>query len=135
MAGYQKPLPFPSQDTEEYWEGCKHHQLLIQRCRNCGAFRFYPRPMCPDCNSMDSQWVEASGKGKVYSWTVAVQQFHPAFEVPYAVAIVELEEGVRTTTNIIDCEPEELYVGMPVEVVFEDVTEEVTLPKFRPIKD
>lgn len=132
MAGYQKPLPFPTQDTKEYWEGCKHHQLLIQRCRNCGAFRFYPRPMCPNCNSMDNEWAEAKGKGKVYSWTVAVQQFHPAFEVPYIVAIVELEEGVRIITNILECQPAELYVGMPVVVVFEDVTEEITLPKFKP---
>lgn len=133
MAGYQKPLPFPTQDTKEYWEGCKHHQLLIQRCRNCDAFRFYPRPMCPNCNSMDSEWAEAKGKGKVYSWTVAVQQFHPAFEVPYIVAIVELEEGVRIITNILECQPAELYVGMPVVVVFEDVTEEITLPKFKPV--
>ena len=135
MVGYQKPLPTPTQDTKEYWEGCKQHQLLIQRCRNCGAFRFYPRPMCPNCNSMDSKWVKARGKGKVYSWTVAVQQFHHAFEVPYIVAIVELDEGIRMTTNIIDCKPEELYVGMPVEVIFEDVTEEITLPKFKPMKD
>jgi len=81
---------------------------------------------------MDSEWVEAKGKGKVYSWTVAVQQFHPAFEVPYIVAIVELEEGVRIITNILECQPAELYVGMPVVVVFEDVTEQITLPKFKP---
>jgi uncharacterized protein len=84
---------------------------------------------------MDSEWIKAGGKGRVYSWTVAVRQFHPAFEVPYVIAIVELEEGVRMTTNVINCKPDELYVGMPVEVVFEDVTEETTIPKFRPIKE
>jgi len=134
MGAYQKPLPIPTQDTKEYWEGCKRHQLLVQKCRNCGTLRFYPRPMCPNCNSMDSEWVKARGKGRVYSWTIAVQQFHPTFEVPYIIAIVELEEGVRMTTNIIDCKPEELHVGMLVEVVFDDVTEEITLPKFKPMK-
>ncbi|MBI4766900.1 MAG: Zn-ribbon domain-containing OB-fold protein [Deltaproteobacteria bacterium] len=135
MTEYQKPVPFPTQDTREYWEGCRRHELLIQRCRECGVFRFYPRPMCPDCNSLDSEWIKAGGKGRVYSWTVAVRQFHPAFEVPYIIAIVELEEGVRMTTNVINCKPEDLYVGMPVGVVFEDVTEEATIPKFEPIKD
>jgi uncharacterized OB-fold protein len=135
MTEYQKPLPLPTQDTREYWEGCRRHELLIQRCRKCGVFRFYPRPMCPDCNSMEFEWAKAGGKGRVYSWTVAVRQFHPAFEVPYVIAIVELEEGVRMTTNVINCKPEELFVGMPVKVVFEDVTEETTIPKFRPIKD
>lgn len=135
MTEYKKPLPLPTQDTREYWEGCRRHELLIQRCRECGVFRFYPRPMCPDCNSLECEWVKAGGKGRVYSWTVAVRQFHPAFEVPYVIAIVELEEGVRMTTNVINCKPEELYVGMPVEVVFEDVTEETTIPKFVPIKD
>lgn len=91
--------------------------------------------MCPNCNSIDYDWVKARGEGRVYSWTVTAQQFHPAFEVPYIIAIVELEEGVRMTTNIIDCKPEELYVGMPVEVVFEDVTDEITLSKFKPMKD
>ena len=134
-AGYQKPLPIPTRDTIEYWEGCKRHQLPLQRCQNCGAFRFYPRPMCPNCNSMDYEWVKAIGKGRVYSWTVAVQRFHPALEVPYIIAIVELEEGVRMTSNIIDCKPEELSVGMPVEVIFDDVTEDITLPKFKPAKD
>ena len=135
MTEYQKPLPLPTQDTREYWEGCRRHELLIQKCRKCGALRFYPRPMCPECNSMEYDWIKACGKGRVYSWTVAVRQFHPAFEVPYVIAIVELEEGVRMTTNVINCKPEELYVGMPVEVIFEDVSEEITIPKFRPIKD
>ena len=135
MTEYQKPLPLPTQDTREYWEGCRRHELLIQRCRKCGTFRFYPRPMCPECNALDMEWIKAGGKGRVYSWTVAVRQFHPAFEVPYVIAIVELEEGVRMTTNVINCPLEELYVGMPVEVVFEDVTEEISLPKFGPVKD
>jgi hypothetical protein len=80
---------------------------------------------------MNTDWVKLSGKGKVYSWTTVTHPVHPAFEVPYAVVIVELDEGVRLVSNIVDCKPEDLYIGMPVEVIFEDVTEEVTLPKFR----
>jgi len=93
--------------------------------------------MCPECNSWNTEWVKASGRGKVYSWMVAFQPFHPAFfgDVPYAVVMVELEEGVRLTANMVDCKPDDLYIGMPVEVVFDDVTEEITLPKFRPSRE
>ena len=126
-----RPLPTLTLDTKEFWEGCRHHSLLIQKCHSCGALRHYPRPMCPKCNSMDYEWVKAGGKGKIYSWIVAVHQVHPALKTPYIIAIVELEEGVRMNTNIVDCQPEELSLGMPVEVVFDDITQEVTLPKFR----
>ncbi|MDY6907448.1 MAG: Zn-ribbon domain-containing OB-fold protein [Chloroflexota bacterium] len=133
MADYTKPLPMVTPDTREFWEGCKRHELVIQRCRDCGALRHYPRPMCPACGSWDAEWVRVSGRGKVYTWTVAVQPFHPGFldEMPYASVTVELDEGVRMVSNVVDVPPEELYIGMPVEVVFEDVTEEITLPKFK----
>jgi len=89
--------------------------------------------MCPNCGSWNAEWAEVSGKGKVYTYIVAHQPFHPAFvdDVPYAVVIVELEEGVRLVSNVVDCRPEDIYIGMPVEVVFDDVTEKVTLPRFR----
>ena len=130
---YDKPLPHINSESKEFWEGCHRHELLIQRCLACSTFRHYPRIICPNCGSWDTQWVKVSGKGKVYSWTVAHQAFHPGFadDVPYASVIVELAEGVRMMTNIIDANPDELYVGMPVEVVFEDVSSEITLPKFR----
>ncbi|MBE0415430.1 MAG: Zn-ribbon domain-containing OB-fold protein [Dehalococcoidia bacterium] len=133
MAQYIKPLPQITAETREFWEGCKRHELLIQRCKDCGVYRHYPRLMCPKCGSWNVEWVKVGGRGKVYTWTVAVQPFHPGFfeDVPYAVVIVELEEGVRMVSNIVDCAPEEIYIGMPVEVVFDDVTEEVTLPRFR----
>ena len=110
--------------------------LLIQRCRDCGTYRHIPRPMCPECHSLNSEWSQVSGRGKVYSFTVSYRAAHPAFkeDVPYIIAIVKLEEGVGLTTNIIDCSPEEIYVGMPVEVVFDDVTGEITLPKFKKAK-
>ncbi len=91
--------------------------------------------MCPNCGSWNAEWAKVSGRGKVYTYIVAVQPFHPAFsgDVPYAVAIVELEEGVRMVSNIMDCGPDDIYIGMPVEVVYDDVTEEVTLPKFKKV--
>ena len=133
MAEYTKPLPQITPESREFWEGCKRHELLIQRCRDCGTFRHTPRVMCPNCGSWNTEWVKVSGKGKVYTWTVAVQPFHPGFfnDVPYAAVIVELDEGIRMVTNVVDVKPEELYIGMPVDVVFDDVTEEVTLPKFK----
>jgi uncharacterized OB-fold protein len=116
MSQYSKPLPAMTPGSSGFWEGCKRHQLLIQRCRNCGAFRHYPHPMCP----------------KVYSMTVVQHPTHPAFaDVPYAVVIVELEDGMRMVGNVVDAKPEEVYIGMPVTVVFDDVTEEVTLPRFK----
>lgn len=130
---YIKPLPQLTPDSKEFWDGCKRHELLIQRCKGCGTYRHYPRPMCHKCNSMNAEWVRVSGKGKVFSWTVTARAFYPGFEVPYAVVIIELDEGVRMVSNVVDCKPEDLYIGMPVEVVFEDVTKEITLPKFKVI--
>lgn len=133
MADYNKPLPQIMGEASEFWEGCKRHELLIQRCKDCSTYRHYPRPMCPNCGSWNVEWAKVSGKGKVYTYIVAHRPFHPAFsgDIPYAVVIVELEEGVRMVSNVVDCKPEDIYIGMPVEVVFDDVTEEVTLPRFQ----
>ncbi len=135
MAEYKKPLPSPDEDTREYWEGCKRHELLMQRCNDCKTFRFPPLPMCPKCNSMKWGWSKVTGRGKIYSWFVVHQPTHPDFvdDVPYTVVIVELDEqkGIRLPSNMVDCGPEDLKVGMPVEVVFDDVTEEFALPKFK----
>ena len=133
MSGYSKPLPHTAGQAQEFWEGCRRHELLIQRCTDCGAYRHYPRPMCPECGSWNAEWARVSGKGTVYTYTIAVQPFHPGFanEVPYAAVIVELEEGIRLMSNVVDCPPDDIYIGMPVEVVFDDVAEEVTLPRFR----
>ena len=136
MTEYNKPLPQPTEESLDFWEGCKRHELLIQRCKDCGAYIHYPRAMCPKCNSFDLEYTKVSGKGEIYTWAVAHRAFHLGFanDVPYATIVVELDEGVRLMSNIVDCKPEDLYIGMPVEVVFDDVTEEVTLPKFRPVE-
>lgn len=131
---YRKPLPRIDEESRGYWEALARHELYLQRCRACGTLRFYPRALCPSCLSDATEWVRASGRGTVYSFTVTYQNQAPGFreEVPYVLAIVELAEGPRLMTNVVGSSPEQVRIGMPVEVVFEDVTPEITLPKFRP---
>jgi hypothetical protein len=133
MADYKKPLPHPTAVSMPFWQAAKRHELQIQRCGKCGAHVFYPREVCPDCLSSDLSWVKVSGKGTLYSYTVAQAPTHPAFaaDVPYVIAIVELAEGPHITTNIVGSKPEELQVGIPVVATFDDVTPEITLVKFR----
>lgn len=131
---YAKPLPRPTAVSQEFWAAARRHELRLQRCRSCGAHIFYPRAFCPACLSDSLEWTSVSGRGKVYSFTVVRRAMHPAFrpDVPYVLAIVELEEGPRLTTNIVGCDPSDVRVDMPVDVVFDDVTPEVTLVKFQP---
>lgn len=133
MAEYNKPLPLPYADSKGYWEAAKKHELRLQKCSECGRLRFPPSPCCPECLSLNAEWTPVSGKGQVYTFTIFHHVFNPAFkdDVPYATCIIELQEGPRVLSNIVDCRPEEIYIGMPVEAVFEDVTSEITLPKFR----
>lgn len=135
------PRPVPEYDAEEFWAGCRRHELLMQRCGNCGKYRWLPRPMCPHCNSLQREWVKVSGRGKVFTWTIVTHPVHPAAasKVPYNVVEVELEEqpDLRIVSNLVDCQNEDISFGMPVEVVFEDKGEgenAYTLPKFRPLK-
>ncbi len=134
MAGYEKPLPQPTAASLEFWRGAKDHTLLIQRCQSCGEHVFYPREVCPQCLSSALEWVKASGRGTVYSFTVVRQAAHPGFrgDVPYVLAIIELEEGPRMTSNLVDCKIDDVKVDMPVTAVFDDVTPEATLVKFKP---
>ena len=135
MAEYRKPLPDPIAETQPYWDGCKRHELLIQRCSQCGNYQFYPRSYCinPNCHSDQLSWEKVSGKGRVYTYSINYRPA-PGFnnEVPYVVAIVELDVGVRMMSNVINVDPQQVKVDLPVEVVFDDVTEDITLPKFQP---
>jgi uncharacterized OB-fold protein len=135
MTDYKKPLPRPTAASLPFWEAAKRHELQIQCCGSCRANIFYPREMCPECLSSDLKWTAVSGKGTVYSYTIAEAPTHPTFaeDVPYVIAIVELAEGPRIATNITGCTPDAVQVGMPVEVTFDDVTPEITLVKFRPV--
>ena len=131
---YTKPLPRIDEESRGFWEALARHELYFQRCRACGTKRFYPRALCTECLSPATEWVRASGGGTVYTFTVTHQNQAPGFreELPYVLAVVELEEGVRMMTNIVGCAPETVRIGMPVEVLFDDVTPDVTLAKFRP---
>jgi uncharacterized OB-fold protein len=131
---YKKPLPVVTELSRPFWEACRRHELAVQRCQGCGAFRYPPAVLCPECLGEQSEWIRVSGRGKIFSFVVFRRGYHPAFEpdLPYTVAVVELEEGARLVSNIVGCRPEQVTCDMPVEVVFEDVTPEVTLPKFRP---
>lgn len=130
-----KPAPRVDEDSKGYWEACARHELYVQRCRECGTVRHYARALCPACLAGDPEWVLSSGRGSVYTYTVTYQNLAPGFResVPYILAYVELEEGVRLLTNIVDCAPDAVRIGMPVTVVFEDVSPELSLPRFRPL--
>ena len=134
MADLKKPLPIPDGDSFVFWEGCKENKLLIQKCGDCSKHIFYPRILCPHCFSEKVEWVESAGKGKIYSYTIARRGGGPAFkgDAPYAVALIELDEGVRLFSNIININVEKVKCDLRVEVVFEDQGE-ITLPKFQPI--
>jgi uncharacterized OB-fold protein len=131
---YTKPLPRVDEESKGFWEACQRHELYLQRCGGCGALRYYPRALCPRCLSDATEWVLSSGRGTVYTYTVTHQNQAPGFRetLPYVLAYVELDEGVRMLTNIVGCDPNIVKIGMPVEVAFEDVTPEATLPKFKP---
>lgn len=133
---YQKPLPHIDEVSRPFWEAAKRHELVLQKCQECGHYRYPPGNICPHCLSDRLAWVKASGRGTVHTWTVFHRAYHPAFtqDVPYTVVAIELEEGPRLPSNLVDCKIEDIRVGLPVEVVFEDVTAELTLPKFRPTK-
>lgn len=132
---YQKPLPQPNADDKFFWDGCREHKLLFQKCQNCGLVRWPPSIICPNCYSHDTEIMEASGKGRVYTYAVYHQAYHSGFEseVPYVTAVIELEEGPHFLSNIIGCSPDEVECDMPVEVVWEDITREFSLPKFKPM--
>ncbi|MCS6926757.1 MAG: Zn-ribbon domain-containing OB-fold protein [Candidatus Binatia bacterium] len=136
MTTYTKPLPAISSLNRPYWEALKRHELKLQRCTECGKVWYPPAPFCPACWSDAVTWQRLSGRGRVNSWVVFHQAYFPSFQddLPYNVAEVELEEGPRLLTNLVGVDLAEIRIGMPVEVVFEDVTPEITLAKFRPVE-
>ena len=128
-----KPIPEASAVLAPYFEAARAGRLVVQRCAGCGALRFPPRELCSACLATDATWQEVSGRGEIFSYNVMHQVYHPGFaaDVPYAVIVVKLEEGPKITSNLVDCPVREIAIGMPVEVVFEELSREVTLPKFR----
>lgn len=121
-------------DNRPFWEAVDEHRFVLQRCSNCDRYLQPPRPMCPECRSMDSlEWVESAGRGEIYSYVnfTTDRMAYPAMKVPYSVVLVELEEGVRLVSNMIDLEPDEVRIGLPVEVAFDDISDDLTLFKFK----
>lgn len=129
-----RPIPTVSAEMRPFYEGARRHQLLVQRCRACGALRFPARALCSECLSIAAEWTPVSGRGEIYSFNVMHQVYHPGFaaEVPYAVVLVKLEEGPKLISNLVGVAPADIRIGLPVRVVFEALDDEVTLPKFTP---
>ena len=134
---HRKPLPRPlhTETSKPFWEGTKRHELMLPRCRKCGSMFFYPREVCPVCLSPDIEWQRVSGRGRLHSYTVIHQPANRAFnqDVPYIYAMVQLDEGPRIISNLVECPIEQARIDMPVEATFDDVTPEWTLVKFKPV--
>ena len=135
---YTKPLPVAQPESDHYWQQAANGKLVIQKCSGCGEVQFYPRVLCVHCGGRSLEWIETSGKATLFTFAIVHVPPLPGFagDAPYITAIVELEEGVKMPSQVIGIEPdpELIHIGMPLEVVFEQVTDEITLPKFKPIK-
>jgi uncharacterized OB-fold protein len=127
-------LPAPDPETEPFWDAARDGRLLIKRCSACGAASFYPRPFCPVCWSRAVDWEEASGQATLYTWSVVHQNDLPPFgeRVPYVAAVVDLAEGPRMMTNVVDCDADTLTVGMSLQVAYRELDDQFTVPVFVP---
>jgi len=136
LFGPSMPTPLIDEDTREFWDACREHRLVVQCCRECGHFRFAPAPLCYHCRSFAYDWVESEGIGEVYSWTVTYRPVHPATvdAVPYNTVVVRLFDcgGAMITSNLLDVDNDAIEAGMRVEVSWDDVSPELSLPRFRP---
>ena len=130
-----KPLPVVTEESRPFWDGCREGKLLLQYCDACQHYQFYPRLYCMRCAAKEVRWLEVSGRGVIYSYTVIRQNKSPEFvdDVPYNLAIIQLEEGPRMMSNIVDIDLDDLRVDLPVAVVFDPVSDTISLPRFRPI--
>lgn len=134
MSDYAKPLPRPSAESKPYWDAAREHRLVIQKCNACGKFWFPPSQRCAHCLADDHTWTEVKGTGRVFSFVTYQRLYHKGWEgeVPYVVAVIELDEGPRLLSSIVGIAPERVACDMRVKVVFDDVTPDATLPRFTP---
>jgi uncharacterized protein len=132
MAPYRKPRPRIGPDSEPFWQACRAHRLMLPTCGNCGKSHLPPGPVCPFCFSDDIEWRQASGHGRISTWTMVHKAWFPAFkdETPYNVVQVELDEGPRLTSHIVDPGGHKIQIGQRVEVTFTDIDDELTLHGF-----
>ena len=132
---YAKPVPSLDDLNRPFWQGCRAGELRLQKCSSCGHIRYPIAAYCPQCLSEEAEWTKMSGRGTVFSTIVFHQVYHPAFknDVPYNVSLVQLDEGPRLFSNVVGVPPDSVNVNDRVEVLFDAVTEELTLPRFRPV--
>ena len=136
MTDYRGFVPIPTPETKPFWDGMKEGELRVQYCLDCDRYYFYPRPVCRHCLSRNVEWRAVSGRGRLHTFTVSYRASRNApFPAPFVIAVVELDEGPRIMTNLVEVEPDPatLRCDMPVEVVFDAVSDDVTLPRFRPV--
>jgi hypothetical protein len=126
------PLPHPTALSKPHWDGCREGVLRVQRCRECGQYVFIPQPVCTNCLGQTLEWVESSGRGVLFSYTIVERPQQPVFDVPYMPIIVELAEGWHMLSNLLEVAPSDVAIGMPLEVCFVEMSDEITLPYFRP---
>ena len=136
----RKPVPVPSQESDFYWEKAKQHELWVRKCKDCNKAYFYPRDLCPNCYSRNVEWIQASGKGTLHTFTIVVRAPHPAWrdDAPFVVCMVDLEEGARMPANLVGTrinpenpEDNNIKIGSPVQVDWEERSDEITMPIFR----
>ena len=134
MPEWNKPLPSIVGETKPYWDSCRRGELVIQICDSCDEYQFYPRGICAHCWSNEIKWIRSNGKGTVWSYTITYQNRTLGFaqDVPYVLALVQLDEGVKMFTNIVECDPNSVTIGMPVEVTFVQANNQISVPYFKP---
>ena len=128
-------MPMPAADSQAlpWWQAAAEHRLVVQRCMSCAHLRLPPAPVCPECRAAEADWLELSGRGELYTYTIVHRAVALDQQLPFVIAVVALEgaEGVRLITNLVDVELEELEIGLPVSVVWEDMGPELAVPRFR----
>ena len=131
------PPPLADTTTLPWWEAAAEHRLVVQRCTACEHTRLPPSPLCPGCRSVDSDWMDVSGRGEVYTYTLVHRPIAAGQELPYVIAVIALEGagGVRMISNLVDVSAEELAIGLAVELVWEDMSADLAIPRFRPAKE
>jgi uncharacterized OB-fold protein len=131
--GVQRPAPIVTEDSAAFWDAADESRLVAQRCALCGRLRHPPRPMCPECRSLDVEVVELAGRGVVYSYALLHHPQHPAFEYPVLAALIDLDEGIRIVSNVVGVEPDQVRIGLPVQVEFVSTDGDHRVPVFRPV--
>ena len=128
------PQPLADAITLPWWQAASEHRLVVQRCTACGHTRLPPSPVCPECRSDESDWKEVSGRGEVYTYTLVHRPIAAGQELPFVIAVIALEDagGLRIISNLVGAKPAELEIGLPVELVWEDMSEDLAIPRFRP---